>query len=130
MEIIGILIALLMLASGAMLLPNFVKQIANEYARSSGEYAARELSGLITLMRAAENGIIYYQFPKIATYDISIKDRIIRVSPKFKTSLPLIPKNVYGMSYIGVNVSNKEIKNVSELKIVKDIKVRIRKWKE
>jgi hypothetical protein len=127
-DIIGILALTGVLATFLTIaIPSFLKQFLTEYVRASGEFIAREISGVITLMRAAESGKIYYQLPKIASYDIDVSKRVIKVSPEYEMFKGFAEKTV-GISYSGVEIPDVKFEDVKEkLVIEKDKLVKLRK---
>lgn len=126
-DVIGILVLAGVLATFLTIaIPSFLKQFLREYVRASGEFIAREISGIATLMRAAESGEIRYQLPKIASYDIEIDKRVIKVAPHYEM-LRRFAERTFGTSYSGVEIPSAKLRNVKEsLVIEKNELVRLR----
>ena len=82
-DIVGVLILVgILIFSFSKIFAIGSKQIALQYARMSGEFIARELASLSTLLGAVEKGEIKYELPIQTEFEIFIKDRVIKVKPR------------------------------------------------
>ena len=81
------LVILTIFAFFTLIMPGILSMITEAFSKSSGEAVARQLSGLITISGASAHEIkIDYIPTKEFVYKISIKDRSIKVTPRFKVS--------------------------------------------
>lgn len=119
-DIICILLLIaIAITSFTIIFPGFIEKVTIEFVRASGEFIARELSGLVTLLAATKEAEIKYNLPNVE-YEIQISDRVITIYPKFKA--PPAEKT-FGIEYFGVEIGKHYLKNSVDGKILTNLMI-------
>lgn len=112
-DVVGILILIgILIVSFSKIFAIGSEQIALQYARMSGEFIARELASLSTLLGAAERGEIKYELPIQREFEIFVSERIIKVKPKLMREI--------GIDYSGFEIEESSFIAKNKILIKKD----------